>query len=125
MAEESNLAEKIKQVRRDPSKDHPPGFYEQVLDWLHHSDATVRREALLFLGHHLRQRSDAQELLEMVAADPDPEVRKMAADCLGGVFRSTRHQRVNEVLAAAAKNTEEEGQVRAAAYAAIKRINGY
>ena len=81
----------------------PEGLYEEAVESLQHPDAAVRQEAVVFLGRHLRKRDDAQVLLEMVAADPSPEVRKLSAQCLGGIFRSTRNRQVNQVLAEAAK----------------------
>ncbi len=119
------LVERLARARRQPADQHPPGFFEQALELLHHSDDKVREEAVRFLGRHFRQRSDAQVLLEMVVADSSAPVRKSAAECLGGIFRSTRNRQVNEVLAPVAQNKEEDAEVRAAAYAAIKRINGY
>ena len=103
------LAEKLARARQEPAERHPPGFYEQATEWLQHPDATVRREAVRFLGRHFRKRSDAQVVLEMVAADPSPEVRTCAAQCLGGIFRSTRDHQVNQVLAATTRNREEDG----------------
>lgn len=119
------LAERLARVRRRPADQHPPGFYEEAAEWLHHPDERVRAEAVRFLGRHFRQRGDAQVLLEMVAADSSALLRKLAAECLGGIFRSTRNRHVNEVLAGVAKDAEQEGEVRAAAYTAIRRINGY
>ena len=121
----AKLAAGIARARLQPPDQHLPGFYEQVLEWLDHPDETVREEAILFLGRHIRQRSDAQALLETLAGDPSVSVRKAAADCLGGVFRATRNRQVCEVLGGVTRNKEEEGPVRAAAFAAIKRINGY
>ncbi len=124
-ASPQELAAAIAHTRLLPADRHPPGFYEQTLGWLNHPDEAVREQAILFVGRHFRQRSDAQPLLEILVADPTLSVRKAAADCLGGVFRATRNRQVNEVLATATRNTEEDGSVRAAAYAAIRRINGY
>ena len=124
-ASPAELASILARIRQQPAEQHPPGFYDQALAWLNHSHETVREQAIVFLGRHFRQRRDAQPLLEMVVADPSASVRKAAADCLGGVFRATRNLQVNEVLAIAARSTQEEGAVRAAAFAAIKRINGY
>ena len=121
----AELAVRLARVRQQTADRHPPGFYEQVTEWLQHPDAAVREEAVRFLGRHFRERSDGQVLLEMVMADPSPEVRKWSAKCLGGVFRSTCIRQVTQVLAAASNNPDEDGEVRAAAYAAIRRINGY
>ncbi len=115
----------IERMRHAPAEQHPSGFYEKVLGWLHDGDARVREQAVRFLARHCRQHDDAEHLIEMVAHDPDAEVRQAAADCLGGVFRQSRNREVNEVLAAVARNSDEEGPVRAAAYAAIRRVNGY
>ena len=124
-ASPAQLAAILNRARRQAVEQHPPGLYEQALEWLDHPDENVRQEAIHFLGRHFRQRRDAQVLLEMVVADAGAAVRKAAADCLGGVFRATRNREVNEVLATAARNPQEEAPVRTAAYAAIRRINGY
>ncbi len=121
----AQLVEAITRERKQNPDRHPPGFYDQVLEWVEHPDETVREAAIHFLGRHFQHRSHAQVLLEMLVADPVIAVRKAAADCLGGVFRATRNREVCEVLAGAARNTEEEAMVRTAAFAAIKRINGY
>jgi hypothetical protein len=122
---ESETATRIASMRHAPAEQHPPGFYEKVLDWLHDEDPRVREEAVRFLARHWRDRDDAAHLLEMVLRDTEAEVRLAAAECLGGVFRATRNREVDEQLAGVARNAEEEAKVRAAAYAAIRRINGY
>ncbi len=61
----------------------------------------------------------------MVVDDPDSQVRATAAECLGGIFRRSRNREANAVLADIVRNTGEEGAVRAAAMAAIRRVNGY
>ncbi len=103
----------------------PTGFYEQARESLRHPDSGVRAEAVRFLGRHFQKRTEAMVLLEMVVLDSSSLVRRLAADCLGGIFRATRDRRVNEVLGSVAKNVEEDRDVRAAAYAAIRRINGH
>jgi hypothetical protein len=122
---ESETATRIASMRHAPAEQHPPGFYEKVLDWLHDEDPRVREESVRFLARHWRDRDDAAHLLEMVLRDTEAEVRLAAAECLGGVFRATRNREVDEQLAGVARNAEEEARVRAAAYAAIRRINGY
>lgn len=102
----------------------PAGAYEQVLDLISEADPHVRKEAALFLARHLRSRDESQIILDILDSDPNPEVRKAAADCLGGLFRLTRDRNVSEVLTKIAKDEEEDGSVRGAAYAAIKRIHG-
>ena len=121
----AELAARLARVRQQTADRHPPGFHEQVIEWLQHPEAAVREEAVRFLARHFRERADGQVLLEMVAADPSPEVRTWSAKCLGGVFRSSRDRQVNQVLAAVSNNPDEDGEVRGAAYAAIRRINGY
>ncbi len=121
----AELAGRLARARQQAAERHPEGLYEEAVESLQHPDAAVRQEAVVFLGRHLRKRDDAQVLLKMVAADPSPEVRKLSAQCLGGIFRSTRNRQVNEVLAEAAKKPDEDAAVRAMAYAAIRRINGY
>ncbi len=120
-----DLVEKLGRMRRSPAEQHPAGFYERVMEWLRHPEWEVREEAVRFLGRHCRQRSDAQVLLEVVAADPSAAVRLAAAECLGGIFRKTRDREVSEALAAIAQNTAEDPDVRAVAYAAMKRVSGY
>jgi vesicle coat complex subunit len=61
----------------------------------------------------------------MVVDDPDTQVRATAAECLGGIFRRSRNREANAILAAVTRNQEEDGAVRAAALAAIRRVNGY
>lgn len=124
-AERSKVAAGIERMRHTPADQQPPGFYGQVLDWLHDADPQVRKEAVRYLAKHCANHDDAAHLLEMVARDSDPEVRRAAAECLGGIFRAMRNREAAEVLAEVARNSEEEGAVRAAAYAAIRRINGY
>ncbi len=121
---DAELVGRLARARQQAAERHPEGLYEEAVESLQHPDAAVRQEAVVFLGRHLRKRDDAQVLLEMVAADPSPEVRKLSAQCLGGIFRSTRNRQVNQVLAEAAKNPDEDAAVRAMAYAAIRRING-
>lgn len=124
-AEANDLADKLDSMRRVALPQQPPGFYERTLEWLHHPEPLVRQEATRYLARHCQQTSDVQALETMVVSDGHPAVRKAAADCLGGVFRATRNRNVNELLATVARNPDEHAQVRSAAYAAIKRINGY
>lgn len=119
------LEEKIEAMRHQPANQHPPGFYEKTKDWLRHESPEVRRAALRYLAQHCRQHSDAETLLKMVVDDPDTQVRATAAECLGGIFRRSRNREANAVLAAVTRNQEEEGTVRAAALAAVRRVNGY
>jgi HEAT repeat protein len=125
MAEIPSIAEQIAERRRQHSDQHPPGFYEKVLDWLNDPDHEVRREAVLYLARHLRSREEAGVIVDLLDSDPNVEVRKAAAECVGGVFRATRNRGVLEVLARVSKDSDEDGQVRAAAYQAIKKINAY
>jgi vesicle coat complex subunit len=117
-------ADQIAEWRRMHAEQHPPGAYEQVLDLISDPDPHVRKEAALFLARHLRSRDEGQIILDILDSDPNPEVRKAAAECLGGVFRLTRDRNVSEVLTKLAKDTEEDGGVRGAAMAAIKKIHG-
>jgi HEAT repeat protein len=119
------LEEKIEAMRHQPANQHPLGFYEKTKDWLRHESPEVRRAALRYLAQHCRQHSDAETHLKMVVDDPDTQVRATAAECLGGIFRRSRNREANAVLAAVTRNQEEEGAVRAAALAAIRRVNGY
>ncbi len=119
------LADRLARARRQPADVLPTGFYEQARESLRHPDSGVRAEAVRFLGRHFQKRTEAMVLLEMVVLDSSSLVRRLAADCLGGIFRATRDRRVNEVLGSVAKNVEEDRDVRAAAYAAIRRINGH
>jgi HEAT repeat protein len=123
MAIQLGLAQQIAQTRRLPPEKHPRGFYELTLEWLNDPQDDVRREALLYLARHLRQRADAQAMLDMVVGDWNADVRRIAAECLGGVFRNSRNTAVAEVLARVSRNANEDRAVRAAANAAIKRIN--
>jgi hypothetical protein len=124
MSTPAEIAASISGWRLRDEREHPPGLYQLVLEWLNDPDEDVRHEAVQFIGRHLHQLSDAQTLLEMVTADPSASMRKTVADCLGGVFRNTHDRRVLSVLAAVSKDTGEDGQVRAAALGAIRRING-
>jgi len=112
-------------MRHQPADQHPPGFYEKNKEWLRHESPEVRCAALRYLAQHCRQHSDAETLLKMVVDDPDAQVRATAAECLGGIFRRSRNREANAVLAAVTRNQEEEGAVRAAALAAVRRVNGY
>lgn len=119
------LEQKIEAMRHQPANQHPLGFYEKTKDWLRHESPEVRGAALRYLAQHCRQHSDAETHLKMVVDDPDTQVRATAAECLGGIFRRSRNREANAVLAAVTRNQEEEGAVRAAALAAIRRVNGY
>ena len=119
------LGQKIEAMRHQPANQHPLGFYEKTKDWLRHESPEVRGAALRYLAQHCRQHSDAETHLKMVVDDPDTQVRATAAECLGGIFRRSRNREANAVLAAVSRNQEEEGAVRAAALAAIRRVNGY
>jgi len=119
------LEQKIEAMRHQPADQHPLGFYEKTKDWLRHESPEVRGAALRYLAQHCRQHSDAETHLKMVVDDPDTQVRATAAECLGGIFRRSRNREANAVLAAVSRNQEEEGAVRAAALAAIRRVNGY
>jgi len=119
------LEQKIEAMRHQPVDQHPLGFYEKTKDWLRHESPEVRGAALRYLAQHCRQHSDAETHLKMVVDDPDTQVRATAAECLGGIFRRSRNREANAVLAAVSRNQEEEGAVRAAALAAIRRVNGY
>lgn len=121
----AELVRLLERARRQPSTQHPAGFYERAIGLLDHAEAEVREEALRFLAQHCRQRTDAQVLLTMVEADANAAVRRAAAECLGGIFRNTRNRETLGALAAVVRNPQEDGLVRGAAMAAIKRINGY
>lgn len=125
MADTPSIAEQIADWRRKPADEHPAGFYEKVLDWLNDPDHEARREAVLYLARHLRSRDEASVIIDLLDSDPNAEVRKAAAECLGGVFRATRNRDVLEILARVSKDSDEDGLVRAGAYHAIKKINGY
>lgn len=123
-AEAVQLADKIEAMRHQPAAQHPPGFYEKTHEWLRHEAPPVRRAAAHYLARHCRQHADAEALLDMVVHDSEASVRATAAECLGGIFRQSRNREANDVLAAVTRDRQEEGAVRAAALAAIKRING-
>ena len=124
MATPAEVASRIAEWRRRDEREHPQGLYELVMAWLDDADDEVRHEAVLFLGHHLKQLSDGQRLLEAAVADSSEHVRKAACDALGGAFRNTHDRRVATILADISRNTDEDGDVRAAALGAIRRING-
>src|SRR6266404_767485 len=124
MASPVEVASRIAEWRRRDEREHPQGLYELVLEWLNDPDEVVRYEAVMFLARYLRQLSDAQRLLEMAVADPSERLRKAACDSLGGMFRNTHDHRVSSVLAGISRDTGEDGEVRAAALGAIRRING-
>jgi HEAT repeat protein len=124
MATPAEVASRIAEWRRRDDREHPQGLYELVLAWLDDTDDEVRLEAVLFLGRHLKQLSDGQRLLEVAVADSSDRIRKAACDALGGAFRNTHDRRLATVLADISRNTAEDGDVRAAALAAIRRING-
>jgi HEAT repeat protein len=123
MATPAEVASRIAEWRRRDEREHPQGLYELVMAWLDDADDEVRLEAVLFLGHHLKQLSDGQRLLEVAVADPSERIRKAACDALGGAFRNTHDRRVATVMADISRNTAEDGDVRAAALGAIRRIN--
>ena len=123
MSTPEEVAASIAGWRLRDEQEHPPGLYALVLEWLNDPDEEVRHEAVMFLGRHLRQLSDAQTLLEMVVADPSERIRKEVADCLGGIFRNTHDRRVAALLADVARDPREDGLVRSAALGAIRRIN--
>lgn len=124
MASPVEVASRIAEWRRRDEREHPEGLYQLVLEWLNDPDEAVRYEAVMFLARYLRQLSDAQRLLEVAVADSSERLRKAACDALGGVFRNTHDHRVSSVLAGISRDTEEDGEVRAAALGAIRRING-
>jgi HEAT repeat protein len=123
MATPAEVASRIAEWRRRDEREHPQGLYELVMAWLDESDEDVRFEAVLFVGHHLKQLSDGQRLLEVATADPSERIRKAACDSLGGAFRNTHDRRVSTIMADISRNTDEDGGVRAAALGAIRRIN--
>ncbi len=124
MASPVEVASRIAEWRRRDEREHPEGLYELVLEWLNDPEEGVRYEAVLFLSRHLRQLSDAQRLLEMAVADTSERLRKTACDSLGGMFRNSHDRRVTAVLAEITRDTKEDGDVRAAALGAIRRITG-
>ena len=123
MATPAEVASRIAEWRRRDEREHPQGLYELVMAWLDDADDDVRLEAVLFLGHHLKQLSDGQRLLEVATADSSERIRKAACDALGGAFRNTHDRRVSAIMADISRNTNEDGDVRAAALGAIRRIN--
>ncbi len=124
MSEAEQIALRIEQMRHAPASEHPAGFYEKVQQWLRHDDWHVREEAVRFFAKHCQSLSDAAPLLDMLTSDRSVEVRRASAECLGGLYRATRNRPANEKLADVARNADEDETVRAAAYAAIRRING-
>jgi len=63
-----------------------------------------------------RQSATAQ------AGQAEAEIGR-ACDAIGGAFRNTHDRRVLTILADISRNTDEDGEVRAAALGAIRRIN--
>lgn len=124
MSTPAEVASRIAEWRKHDEREHPEGLYELVLEWLNEDDEDIRHEAILFLGRHLKQLSDAQRLLELAMADPSVRLRKASCDALGGVFRNTHDRRVASILADISRDTNEDGEVRAAALSAIRRITG-
>jgi HEAT repeat protein len=124
MATPAEVASRIAEWRRRDEREHPQGLYELVMAWMDDSDEEIRYEAVMFLGRHLKQLSDGQRLLEVAVGDSSERIRKAACDALGGVFRNTHDRQLAGILAGISRNTEEDGDVRAAALGAIRRING-
>ncbi len=123
MATPAEVASRIAEWRRRDEREHPQGLYELVMAWFDDADEDVRYEAVLFLGHHMKQMADGQRLLDAAIGDHSVKVRKAACDALGGAFRNTHDRRVAGIMADISRNANEDGDVRASALGAIRRIN--
>jgi hypothetical protein len=103
------------------------GFVEAlptVETFLAHPDPELRSIALNVLVFHWGVEGYAKTCLEMAECDPDPDVRRLAASCVGGQFRKTRHADALRVLLRLIADDEQRWDVRDSSYSAILEILG-
>jgi hypothetical protein len=85
----------------------------------------LRQIALNVLVHHWGLKDYGPACEKFLIADPHPDVRSMAALCLGTMYSQIPNKRILKLLALKLKDRKEEWTVRQTAYESILRILNY
>lgn len=89
-----------------------------------HASAEVRRASLQALVFDWRMDPYRERCERFTKEDPDPDVRRFSATCLGLLLQSTGDRRALRHLASVARKEEESPRVRGAAYVGLLRVLG-
>jgi hypothetical protein len=89
-----------------------------------HASADVRRASLQTLVFDWRMDPYRERCERFTLEDPDPDVRRFSATCLGLLLQSTGDRRGLRHLASLARKEDESPRVRGAAYVGLLRILG-
>jgi hypothetical protein len=103
------------------------GFIEArptMESFLDDPDPQLRYIALNVLVLHWGIPEYHETSLRMARADPDADVRRLAASCVGTLYKATRSPDALRLLLDVISNEDENGYVRDAAYSAILDILG-
>lgn len=90
--------------------------------YLTHPDPNIRHMALHVLTNHFGLQAHWQTAVDFLMHDPVHTRRVDGANALGSLKRNTRDQQTLKILAGVVRDTEEETEVREAAYRAMRRI---
>lgn len=89
-----------------------------------HESPDVRRASLQALVFDWRMDPYRERCERFTEEDPDPDVRRFSATCLGLLLQSTGDRRALRHLATIAHKEEESPRVRGAAYVGLLRVLG-
>ncbi|MGH7562550.1 MAG: HEAT repeat domain-containing protein [Gemmatimonadales bacterium] len=113
------LLQALNSIRRDGRRDRRA----EVLELIGHPSPLVREEALSLLLSGWKEADVRADALAALRHDPDFGVRTTAAIGLAGVSSEATAQQDTEVLAAVVRDTNEDVDVRRAAYEALCLIH--
>lgn len=91
---------------------------------LDHRDPIVRYNAMATLAYEWGRSPRADRILEILYRDPDHDCRRQAAGALGSLFRGKKDAPVLDALTRTAKSSDEQMDLRAAAYASVLDVIG-
>ena len=115
--------------RRDPHlilealytvpKVQQPGLVGVIAPLLDHSDAYIREEAIRILVTRWKLERYLDRAADMLVSDKAPDVRGAAAYALAAAATETTRVKHTRLLLDSLRNTDEEPNVRGAAYDAL------
>lgn len=115
--------EEVRSLAADLGNQHyDPGVMD-ALELLTHEDAIVRRNAAMSLAYEYRYKPATEQLLTMLAVDPDNDCREVAAGGLGNLWQNSKDRRVLIALGKAAIEDPDE-YTRSTAYEKLLIVNG-
>lgn len=121
--EERASIEDLRSLAADLGNQHFVSGVPTLVQLLDHPDEIVRYNAVMSLAFAFHYLPIADQLLKMLADDPDEDCRRIAASALGNLFSDTRDHRVLAALGHAALSDPDE-YVRSSAYKSLQIVNG-